>query len=237
MKQYNNILFDLDGTLIKSNFISQSNYIMHSYKKMIKNIELDFNINLFLKWLNNNNYDLECYFNDKQMNNINDFEFNKARIINITNTFNTTFLEAIKLDEIFINSIKNIITLNDNYCSQTLQYLNRKYNIFILTNDSTFSTLLKTSATDILQYINNIFSGDMVDEIKPNQIYFEEFKKRFDIDKNKTLLIGDSIDCDIKGGNIAGFDTCLLNEESCIENINEKPTYLIRKLSNLKEIL
>ncbi|PNB35642.1 HAD family hydrolase, partial [Pseudomonas sp. GW456-E7] len=52
-----------------------------------------------------------------------------------------------------------------------------------------------------------------------------------------TLLIGDSLTADIKGGQLAGLDTCWVNPDTKPNESEIMPTYEIRKLEELYHIL
>ena len=63
------------------------------------------------------------------------------------------------------------------------------------------------------------------------------FERIDDFNKDKTLIIGDSLTSDIKGGLLSGIDTCWFNIRN-IENTSEiKPHYEINKLHDLFEVL
>lgn len=51
------------------------------------------------------------------------------------------------------------------------------------------------------------------------------------------LIIGDSLTADIKGGQLAGLDTCWMNPDMKPNESEIMPTYEIRKLEELYHIL
>ena len=50
-------------------------------------------------------------------------------------------------------------------------------------------------------------------------------------------MVGDSLTSDIQGGINAGIDTCWYNPNEQINNTNIKPTYEIKSLFQLRELL
>ena len=56
-------------------------------------------------------------------------------------------------------------------------------------------------------------------------------------DVKQALIIGDSLSSDIKGGQLAGLDTCWYNPERKPNNTDIVPTYEIQKLDELYQIL
>ena len=73
---------------------------------------------------------------------------------------------------------------------------------------------------------------------KPNaEIFHHALDKINYHDKKKVLMVGDSLTSDIQGGINAGIDTCWYNPNEYINNTNIKPTYEIKSLFQLRELL
>ena len=53
----------------------------------------------------------------------------------------------------------------------------------------------------------------------------------------KALVIGDSLTSDIKGGNLAGIDTCWICKKDTVNNTDIVPKYVINSLEELYHIL
>ncbi|MDU6522813.1 MAG: HAD hydrolase-like protein, partial [Enterococcus sp.] len=72
---------------------------------------------------------------------------------------------------------------------------------------------------------------------KPMKEFFDQvFAEIPQINKEKTVIIGDSLTSDIKGGQVAGIDTIWMNPAQKAATIIE-PTYQIRELTDLYQIL
>ncbi|HCW54214.1 MAG TPA: noncanonical pyrimidine nucleotidase, YjjG family, partial [Clostridium sp.] len=56
-------------------------------------------------------------------------------------------------------------------------------------------------------------------------------------DTSKALVIGDSLTSDIKGGNLAGIDTCWICKKGTVNDTDIKPTYVINTLKELNNTL
>ena len=72
---------------------------------------------------------------------------------------------------------------------------------------------------------------------KPMKEFFDiVFAEIPRLDKEKTVIIGDSLTSDIKGGQVAGIDTIWMNPQE--KEANEiEPTFQIKKLTDLYQIL
>ena len=87
-------------------------------------------------------------------------------------------------------------------------------------------------------YFKDIIISEEVAISKPNaEIFHHALDKIGYHDKNKVLMVGDSLTSDIQGGINAGIDTCWYNPNEYINNTNIKPTYEIKSLFQLRELL
>lgn len=73
---------------------------------------------------------------------------------------------------------------------------------------------------------------------KPDKKIFEYAMNYFEIsDKKTVIMIGDSLEADIKGGQNAGIDTCWVNIRNAVNGSEITPKYEVNKLEGLFEIL
>lgn len=71
---------------------------------------------------------------------------------------------------------------------------------------------------------------------KPSKFMLDEIKKRLNIEKNNTLLIGDRLETDILMGNLLGVDTALVATGVTNfpnGNVNIQPTYYLNSVFDL----
>ena len=73
---------------------------------------------------------------------------------------------------------------------------------------------------------------------KPQKEYFEYcFARIPDPDPETMILLGDSLTSDIRGGNLAGVDTCWYNPQGDSGRADIQPKYEIRSLEQFREIV
>ncbi|HFC9356132.1 TPA: HAD hydrolase-like protein, partial [Enterococcus hirae] len=73
---------------------------------------------------------------------------------------------------------------------------------------------------------------------KPMKEFFDHvFSQIPQFEKEKTVIIGDSLTSDIKGGNLAGIDTIWFNKNRLPEIPEIVPTYRIDSLAELYPLL
>ncbi|AET61118.1 YjjG family noncanonical pyrimidine nucleotidase [Paenibacillus terrae] len=90
--------------------------------------------------------------------------------------------------------------------------------------------------------LRNVFEQVIISEEvgcqKPQAAIFDyAFKKLAISDKNKVLMIGDSLTSDIQGGNNYGIDSCWFNPAGKINASEIQPTYEIKSLMELANII
>jgi 2-haloacid dehalogenase len=83
-----------------------------------------------------------------------------------------------------------------------------------------------------------IVVSDEIGVSKPHAGFFEHaFDKMGSPGKREVLVVGDSLNSDIQGGNNFGLDTCWFNPGKTPNITAHQPTYEIEKLQELKSLL
>ena len=111
-------------------------------------------------------------------------------------------------------------------------------NMGIITNGFARLQQLRLARTELDTYFPLLVISELVGVAKPHNTIFQyAYEKMGAPDKNKTLMVGDTLASDILGGNNFGFDTCWLNHNDvkCSEDIT--PTIEVRTLKQLLEHL
>ena len=113
-----------------------------------------------------------------------------------------------------------------------------KYTLVAVTNGTKVAQEKKLRLSGLDKIFDAIFISEDVGFEKPNKEYFDYIFEKLEItDKTEVLIIGDSLTSDIKGGYMAGIDTCWFNP-SHNQNTTDIPvTYEIDNLGKLKEFI
>ncbi len=113
-----------------------------------------------------------------------------------------------------------------------------KYTLVAVTNGTKVAQEKKLRLSGLDKIFDDIFISENVGAEKPNKEYFDYvFEKLGITDKNEVLIIGDSLTSDIKGGFIAGIDTCWFNPEHRENTLNIPITYEIYDLGKIADIV
>ena len=120
---------------------------------------------------------------------------------------------------------------------QLLDALFGKVQMAIITNGITETQYGRLEASGIGKYFNPIIISGEVGSQKPDPAIFEALFTKADFhDKERALIIGDSLTSDMQGGVNFRIDTCWYNPEEKPQNPDIPVTYEIRKLSDLLRI-
>jgi putative hydrolase of the HAD superfamily len=118
---------------------------------------------------------------------------------------------------------------------EILEYLKPKYSLYILTNGFRETQFKKLGNCGLDVYFDEVFTSETIGYNKPHQKIFEWAITAVNAKKDECIMIGDDQKVDIAGAKQFGMDTVFFNpleEDPLVE-----PTYTIRDLSELKNIL
>jgi len=117
-------------------------------------------------------------------------------------------------------------------------YNSGKYEMYIITNGVASTQMARFYGSPISKFFKNIYISEEIGYQKPLKEYFEYVINQSGIIRGETLIIGDSLSSDIKGGNNADIRTCWYNPEYKIFSaIEYKCDYIIHDLNELRGIL
>lgn len=205
------LIFDLDNTLIK-----WKNEYTSALEKTIEQFNLDVDYHVIDALIEEQEKIHEIMNKEVLLNDI-----NETIQLNLGIEFIDTLLENQKeLAEI------------DNEVIDTLEYLNNKYDMVVLTNyfKETQQGRLKTAKID--KYFSEVIGGDEV-LIKPRIEAFNKAIGNYNLED--VTMIGDSLECDIKGALNAKINVIQVDYFNKYEDTKNYP--IVRKFSDLKKYL
>ena len=240
MKKYELLIFDLDDTLINNN-----ENVRYAFKKMTEVLGYTYSDEMFNEWQKFDKKFWLDFYNGKI-----EIPYNKdderfvpyVQSLRYRNFFRPqiSMERALEINPKFIDWLKEIVVPEEG-CYETLAYLHQKgYRLVVATNGANQAIESKLRKINCRQFIDETFSADMTKErvTKPSPIYFKELLDYLDYhEKEKILLIGDSLHSEVQGGKNAGIDTCWYNKEQNIAPEDCTPTIEIHKLKELTKKL
>ena len=116
--------------------------------------------------------------------------------------------------------------------------IDRGYELYAATNGITTIQTGRMAHSGLAPYFNHIFISEQLQTQKPDALFYEKIGQEIaGFDKEKALMIGDSLTADIQGGNNAGIDTIWYNPNHMKNNTNIQPTYEVDSYHALLDCL
>ncbi|MBP3040467.1 YjjG family noncanonical pyrimidine nucleotidase [Bacillaceae bacterium Marseille-Q3522] len=121
---------------------------------------------------------------------------------------------------------------------ELIKDLQHQFDLYIVTNGVSKTQDKRLRDSGLYPLFKDIFVSEDAGFQKPMKEFFDYVFARIpDFTVEKGLIIGDSLSADIKGGQLAGLDTCWFNPESKSNDTKIVPTYEIQQLDGLYQIL
>ncbi len=119
-----------------------------------------------------------------------------------------------------------------------LETLHTKYDLYLVTNGTAYIQRRRLESAGILPYFKGLFISHEIGFNKPDPRYFEYcFSHIPAFEKEKAVIVGDSLSSDIRGGNLIGIRTCWFNPSHSACQPIAKPDFEIDSLSALPALL
>lgn len=115
---------------------------------------------------------------------------------------------------------------------ETLNYLSKKYGLHLISNGFQEATEMKISNTGLGKYFKAIVISECVGCNKPDKAIFEFAVNGAKATKEECLMVGDSIEADIRGAQHAGIHAIYFNPEK-----KEKPDDVPLQITRLEELM
>ncbi len=121
---------------------------------------------------------------------------------------------------------------------ETLQTLQNSYRLFLVSNGNPPVQYGRLASAGITHYFEKLFISMEIGHNKPSLEFFEHcFSQIPGFDKEKAIMVGDSLSSDIQGGINAGITTCWVNTRHLSPRADIVPDYQIEALPELLPIL
>ena len=116
--------------------------------------------------------------------------------------------------------------------------LSRRYKLYLASNGTSHVQAGRIESADIAQFFQGIFISQEIGVNKPDVEYFNRcFARIPGFDKEKAMIVGDSLSSDILGGKQAGIRTCWVNPKGKTAPAHLHPDYEIKTISDVESRL
>lgn len=121
---------------------------------------------------------------------------------------------------------------------EMIEELSARYRLFIITNGVKSTQDGRFGISPITKYFEKIFISEVIGFEKPHREFFDAVEKEIDgFDKEKALVIGDSLSSDIKGAINSGIDCIWYNPQGKEAPDNWDITYTVKSFDEILGIL
>lgn len=144
--------------------------------------------------------------------------------------------EGKKIEKDFLENLNHCAVKIDG-AEDIMKYLSEKYVVCTASNAPTVQCKTRLAYSGLNKYVKHEFISEEIGFAKPGKNFFDAcFEILSPINKEETVMIGDSLSADVIGGVNYGLKTIWYNP--CGGNAGEiKPFAEIQKLSDIKKLL
>ena len=230
MNKYKNIYFDLDRTIW--DFDKNA---METFRDIFEKYELE---NIFKNF--NDFYNAYVKHNDNLWGLYREGKIEKSVLsykrfwltLNEFGVDDEELAKKIAEDYISISPTKKELFP---HAHETLDYLCKKYNLYVITNGFNEVQFTKLKNSDLDKYFEKVFTSENAGAQKPSPAIFEHALSEVSASKQESVMIGDDLKVDIMGAKDFGLDQIFFNPEG--KEHTEQITHEISSLKELQEIL
>lgn len=120
---------------------------------------------------------------------------------------------------------------------EVCQSLSKTHRLFVITNGITQTQLKRLKKSGLYEFFEDIFDSQSIGYQKPSKEFFNYVMSHVkDFGIKEALIIGDSLQTDIKGGQLSGIDTCWITKQLEQNDGDIQSTYTIRNLVEIYDI-
>ncbi|RRC91372.1 noncanonical pyrimidine nucleotidase, YjjG family [Erysipelotrichaceae bacterium OH741_COT-311] len=223
---YKYLLFDLDDTILDF----KTNELV-SLRKLFKNHKID-NINEVIKYYLEVNHDL---WNQYELGQLKIEEVVSKRFEIVLRKFDYA-VDGYVFDQEYRQYLSQGGQLMD-HAFEVIETLSKHYDLYVVTNGVSETQRNRLNLCKLTPYFKAIFTSKDIGYPKPHKEFFDYVSQNIDgFNPKEALVIGDSLNNDIKGANDYGIDSCWMANNR-INDSAIKSTYTINGLVELLDLL
>jgi putative hydrolase of the HAD superfamily len=225
---YKHLFFDLDHTIwdFDKNAEETLNELYHTYK--LRDLGLH-SADRFIEVYTHNNHQLWAEYH------VGKITKQKLRETRFSKTFIDLGLSPNLIPQRFEDDYVNICPTKTNLfpkAHETLSYLKERYSLHLISNGFKESTELKVSNNGLNVYFENVVISEVVGFNKPDKAIFNHALTLANAGISESIMIGDSLEADIRGAQDYGMRAIYFNPER-----KEKPEDVNQEITCLSELM
>jgi len=228
MKQFDWLLFDLDNTIL--DFGRSSKY---AFKMLLQIIAPSLNSDQLYPIYNEINHEIWA---KREAGLISpeelkwkrwDLFFKSENINSDPHKANDIYFEGIKEYPFFVDQAKEMLDI-----------IKPHFKLMVVTNGLSEVQWPRINTKELKPYFEHIVISDEIGVAKPQKTFFDYCHSLIgEPNKDRVLVIGDTLKSDILGGNNFGYKTCWYNYYGKQNNTDVKPDFQIDSIKDLTGIV
>lgn len=227
MKKYKRLLFDVDGTLLDFKAAER-----HGLEHLFEKYGADMIEPMIARYQDINHSLWDAY----EKGEIKKSEISDSRFVKLYEEFYIKD-DGIEAERLYRQQLNQSGILKEG-ARKVCKALSARYELYVVTNGFTKTQKLRLNISGLEPYFHSIFVSEEAGSQKPQKEFFEYCFSHMKAPKPESmLLIGDSLQADIRGGNLAGIDTCWYNPNKEKNTLDVTYNYEIHKLHELLQLL
>ncbi len=225
---YNTILWDVDQTLL--DFEKSQDYAL---RLSFERFHFTMNEEIIRRYRAIN----DAYWKRLELGQVTKKELLTGRFDTLFEELGITGISSADIAPVYQEALGSVYYFKDD--SLTLcRKLKGTVKQYAVTNGVVSTQRNKLSLSGLMQVMDGIFISEEVGYEKPDVRFFETcFRQIPDFQKDKALIVGDSLTSDIKGGNLSGIACCWYNPLQKENASGLRIDYEITNLWEVEEIL
>lgn len=228
MGQFDTILWDVDGTLL--DFLASERVglvkTLHAF-----GVEADEEMIQTYSAINSG------YWRRLERGEVTKKELLTGRFETLLKQYGIEGIDIPALQKMYQLEIGSVFFFQD-HAYELCRKLKGQYRQYIITNGVTVTQETKLRLSGLADLMDGVFISETIGYDKPNVKFFEACEREIpNFEKDRTMIVGDSLTSDMKGGNNAGIRTCWYNPKKLINDSDVTIDYEIRSLWEIEAIL
>jgi len=228
MKQFDWLLFDLDNTILDFGKSSKN-----AFKMLLQNIDPALNSENLYPIYNKINHEI---WEKREAGLIShtelkwkrwDMFFKDQKIDADPHQANDVYFEGIKKYPFYVD-----------HAQQMLNDVKPHFNLMMVTNGLSEVQWPRIKAKQLEPHFDHIIISDEIGVAKPQTAFFDHCHDLLgQPDKDRVLVVGDTLKSDILGGNNYGYKTCWYNYYGKENDTPIKPDFQINSIKEFKDVV
>ncbi len=228
MGQFTAILWDVDGTLL--DFIYSQR---HSMQKCFETFGRKITEEMLARYSQIN----DAYWKRLELGKITKEELLIGRFLTFFEEYDIRDIDPEAFRKEYQENLGKLYCYIDNSL-EVCRKLQGKVKQYVVTNGVTSTQVSKLKLSGLSDVMDGIFISEAIGTPKPQKGFFDYCLAHIEEkDKQKILIVGDSLSSDIKGGVQAGIKTCWYRAEGVHNTSDYLPDYEISSLDQIFDIV